>query len=143
MKRLITSAAAIALALLSLERGQAQQPTILQIRATGVDDLRRWDSYVSGRERAGELKALRVDRDPSLPSRSVERLQQYHQGVQVWGAQVVRDSSSGLAESIFGEITPPLTLSTTPALSREDAGGRLLNGASTLLVQPELVVLPM
>jgi thermolysin len=143
MKHLIAATAVVALVLLSLEHGQAQQSSSLQIRATGVDDLRRWDSYVTARERAGELKALRVDHDPSIPSRSIERLQQYHEGVQVWGAQVVRDSSSGLTESIFGEVTPPLALSTTPALSRDDASARLLMGTTTLLVVPELVVLPI
>ena len=144
MKRLIASVAAAAVLVLPLERGSAQQPSTLQIRATSLDDLRRWDSYVSARERAGELKIVRVDRDPSIAGRAIERLQQYHQGVPVWGAQVVRDASSGVAESIFGEISAPLTVATEPALSLDDARTRLLDSAgATLLRQPQLVVLPM
>ncbi len=144
MKRLIASVAAVAVVVLSLAPGSAQQSSTLQIRATSLDDLRRWDGYVSARERAGELKTLRVDRDPSMSARTIERLQQYHGGVPVWGAQVVRDASSGVAESIFGEISAPLTIATAPALSIDDARAQLLDGAgATLLRQPQLVVLPM
>ena len=144
MKRLIASVAAAALLVVPLERGSAQGPSTLQIRATSLDDLRRWDSYVSARERAGELKIVRVDRDPSIAGRAIERLQQYHQGVPVWGAQVVRDASSGVAESIFGEISAPLTIATDPVLSLNDARTHLLDSAgATLLRQPQLVVLPM
>jgi len=144
MKRLTASAAAAVVLALSLESGSAQQPSILRISATRLDELRRWDGYVSARERAGELKTLRVDRDPSVPGRAIERLQQYHQGVPVWGAQVVRDASSGVAESIFGELSASLTLATTPALSPDDARTRLLESAgATLLRQPQLIVLPM
>src|SRR6187402_2075384 len=144
MKRLTASAAAAVVLALSLESGSAQQPSILRISATRLDELRRWDGYVSARERAGELKTLRVDRDPSVPGRAIERLQQYHQGVPVWGAQVVRDASSGVAESIFGELSASLTLATDPVLSLNDARTHLLDSAgATLLRQPQLVVLPM
>ena len=56
----------------------------------------------------------------------------------------MRDASSGVAESIFGEISAPLTVATDPVLSLDDARTRLLDSAgATLLRQPQLVVLPM
>jgi hypothetical protein len=51
-------------------------------------------------------------RDPALPSRILERLQQFHNGVPIWGAEVVRDSDRGVVVAMFGELSPDLTLST-------------------------------
>jgi bacillolysin len=130
-----------AAALLWLDVGSAQQSPAVRFAATTIAELRTWDGYVTARERAGELQVMRVDRDPSLPDREVQRLQQYHQGVPVWGAQVVRDSTNGVTDSIFGELLPSLTLSTEPALSAADAQGLLSAGGATLLRQPTLTVL--
>ncbi len=95
------------------------------------------------RERDGNLRRSRLERDPMLPSRTLERLQQYHQGVPIWGAEVVRDSEAGLPISIFGEISPDLQLSINHALSAEDARAALLGlggPAAMLLVPPDLVI---
>ena len=144
MKRLIASVAAAAVLVLPLERRSAQQPSTLQIRATSLDDLRRWDSYVSARERAGEVKIVRVDRDPSIAGRAIERLQQYHQGVPVWGRRSCATPRAAWPNLSFGEISVPLTVATVPALSLDYARTHLLDSAgATLLRQPQLVVLPM
>jgi len=145
MTRLIAAAVAVTL-LLSLDVGSAQQPSTLRITATTGADLRTWDGYVTAQQRSGDLRAVRVERDPSIPARTIERLQQYHQGVPVWGAQVVRDSDSGVAESIFGEVAQALTLGTQPALSSAAAEQRVIGLAgadATVLRRPELVILPL
>jgi len=141
MKRWIVLVVATTAVVLSLDRGAAQQSSAVVIKATTAAELRTWDGYVTGRERSGELQVMRSERDPSLPSRIVDRLQQYHQGVPVWGAQVVRDTTNGVPESIFGDISPPLTIGTTPTLSSEDAQRLFAAGSIAVLRRPELTVL--
>jgi len=97
----VMAIATAAAAFLSLQVGSAQQPSSLRFNATTVTDLRTWDQFVSAQERAGGLRVTQVGQDPSLPSRTVERMQQYYQGIPVWGAEVVRDSDGGVPVSIF------------------------------------------
>ena len=131
-------------------RGSAQQPAQtlqpphLSIQATDLLQLRTWDAFVADELRTGDLRLQSAVVDPLLPTRVVERFDQFHNGVQIWGADIVRDSESGVPQSIFGEIaSPDLTLSTDPALSVEDARVALLRLGGTdalLLVWPELVI---
>jgi bacillolysin len=140
----ITATVLIAVALLvSRDVGSAQQQSGVAIRATTVGELRTWDGYVTARQRVGELQVLRVDRDPAVPDRLVERFQQFHQGIPVWGAQVVRDSTNGVAESIFGDLWPSLTVTTAPTLTTSAAQTLLSAGNAFLLKQPSLTVLEL
>src|SRR4030095_12224467 len=117
MKRVMAFATAAAALLLSLQVGSAQQPSSLRFNATTVNELRTWDQFVTAQERSGSLRVTQVAQDPSLPSRTVERLQQYYQGIPVWGAEVVRDSDSGgVPVSIFGGVSAPLDVDTPAAL---------------------------
>ena len=95
---------------------------MVRIAATTVNDLRTWDGYVTAALRTGDLRALSVEQDPSLPARRVERMQQYYQGVPIFGAQIVRDSDAGVAQSIFGEVPQTFTLDTRPGT--DCRGGR-------------------
>ena len=130
--------------------GSAQQPIQtpqtppVSIQATTVAELRTWDAFVTDGSRSGSLRLQRVDRDPLLPARLVERFDQFHNGVRIWGADVVRDSERGVPLSIFGELSPTLQLSTVPALSEGEARTALLRlgGADALLLGPlEVVIL--
>ncbi|HEY7188410.1 MAG TPA: M4 family metallopeptidase [Vicinamibacterales bacterium] len=141
MKRSIVLLVTTAALVLSLDRGVAQQVPAVLIKATTAAELRTWDGYVTARERSGELQVMRSDRDPSLPSRIVERLQQFHEGVPVWGAQVVRDTTNGVPESMFGDVSPSLSISTTPTLSSDEALRLFGAGAVSVLRRPELTVL--
>jgi len=128
----------------SHQTGSAQQAPARSIKATTAADLRTWDTYISASERAGTLRVRGAVRDPALPSRTLERLQQFHNGVPIWGAEVVRDSDRGVVVSMFGELSPDLTLSTQAALSVDDAGARIRRDAgdgATLLRAPELTIL--
>jgi bacillolysin len=145
MKRLIAAAAAAGALMLWLDVGSAQQPSTLRIAATTAVELRTWDGYVTAQQRAGDLRPLSVESDPSIPARTIERLQQYHQGVPVWGSQVVRDSDRGVPESIFGEVSQALPVSTQPALSGAAAEQRAIGiggAGATLLRRPTLTILP-
>lgn len=128
------------------ERGGAQQPTTLRVHAAGIAELRIWDAYVSRAALEGSLRLRRIDRDPATPSHAIERFEQSHRGVPIWGAEVVRDSERGVTQWLFGNLAPALTISTDPSLTIGTARDRVLQVAGTngsLLREPALVVLPL
>jgi thermolysin len=153
--RRVSSIALIASAAfwLSDSRPSAQQtdkisePTpLVTIQATSISDLRRWDPLVTEGSRSGTLRRRSIERDPMLPLRTVERFEQYYHGVRMWGADVVRDSQEGVPLSIFGVLSPDLTLSADPTLTPDAAREALLRigGEEPLLLTPhELVILPL
>lgn len=127
------------------ERSVAQQAAALRIHATGIAEVRVWDRLVSQFAQEGSLRLQRVDRDPAMPSHTIERFQQSHHGVPIWGAEVVRRSDRGVAEWLFGHLAPELTISTSPGLTMEAARAAFLTRAGAtgaLRRQPTLVVLP-
>ena len=137
MKRVTGIAIAAAALFLSLQIGSAQQASSLRFNATTADDLRTWDQYVTAQERSGTLRVIQVEQDPSLPSRTIERMQQYHQGIPVWGAEVVRDLAGGVPVSIFGDVLAPFTLDTTPVVTADAARQTFLSSvASATLLRP-------
>jgi thermolysin len=128
----------------SLDVGSAQQAPVLRFNATSIADLRTWDGFVTARERSGELRVREVAQDPSLPSRTIERLQQYYQGVPLWAAEVVRDSEGGVPVSIYGEISAQPAVDAQPGLTSDAASQLLLSRAGSgaaLLRTTDLVVL--
>jgi thermolysin len=145
MARLTAAVLAGAAFLLWMDVGSAQQPSsMLRIAATTTNDLRTWDQYVTTQLRSGDLRVMSVEQDPSLPARRVERMQQYYQGVPIFGAQVVRDAESGVAHSVFGEVPQALSLDTRPILSPAAAERESLSGSgagATTVRRPELVIL--
>jgi len=143
MKRVMAMVVAAATLSISLDVGSAQQSSTLRFNATG-NDLRVWDQFVTAQERAGALRVERATQDPSVPSRTVERLQQYYQGVPVWGAEVVRDLDRGVPVSIFGDLSTQLDLDTQPGMTVDAASQLLLSRAASgaALLRPlTLVVL--
>ena len=145
-RKLIALAVVITLATLVQETGQTQHLPLLQIHATQPDDLRSWDNYVTARERTGNLRVLTVDDDPLMPSRRIERLQQFHEGVPIWGATIVRDlDRSNVPQSFFGTLSPDLTLSVEPGgVSAAAARAALLavgGSEGVFLREPTLVIL--
>jgi thermolysin len=146
MTRLTAAVLAAVAFVLWMDVGSAQQPTSrIRIAATTVNELRTWDQAVTAQLRTGDLRTVSVERDPSLPSRRVERMQQYYEGVPIYGAQIVRDSDSGVAQSIFGEVPQGIGPDTRPVLTAATAETEALNrvGADArLLRRAELVILP-
>jgi bacillolysin len=147
MTRLTAAVLAAAAFVLWMDTGSAQQPSsMLRIAATTVNDLRTWDQTVTTQLRSGDLRMVSIEQDPSLPSRQVERMQQFYQGVPVYGAQIVRDSESGVAQSIFGEVPQALSIDTTPALDAAGAERAMMSAAGAgarLVRRMELTILPM
>jgi thermolysin len=131
-------------------RGSAQQANVqgsrgaVSVRATTISELRTWDTFVTEGSRSSALRLRSEQRDPALPARTVERFDQFHDGVKIWGADIVRDSEQGVPHSIFGQLSPALTLSVEPSLIASAAREALLlvgGTESLLLTEPELVIL--
>jgi bacillolysin len=121
----------------------SQAERTIRIHGTSADDLRRWDAYVIQRERSGELRRRTAERDPAMPGRTVERLDQFHRGVRIWGSEIVRDLDGTQARAIFGVLAPDLNLAVDPALSADEVRPALLRDAgndATLLTEPELLI---
>ena len=126
-------------------QGAASTP-LRHVNATRVDDLRTWERYLVDGERSGLLRLRTSREDPDMPARRVERLDQYHNGVRIWGADVVRNSERGVPASIFGVLAPDLSLSTDPGLTADQAVTAMLRVAgpdSSVLRESELLVLPL
>src|SRR5262245_43630554 len=63
--------------------------------------LGAWSAVVSEAARTGSLRLQSADRDPMLPTHIVERFDQFHHGVRIWGANIVRDTERGVPHVIF------------------------------------------
>ena len=84
--------------------------------------------------------------DTFLPGRTHERLQQFHRGVPVVGAEVTRQLDGGVTVSLSGTVHRGIGLDAVPALSAQEAGriaGRTAGGRILAGQSPELVVLPL
>jgi thermolysin len=119
----------------------------IHITATSVNAAADWDRQIDGLRGAGALR-LSVSRpDLLMPGRTHERLDQYFNGVRIFGAQTVRQvGADGRAVSVFGTVHTQLALDTTPALSADQAIARAvaITGGTLLPARaPELVILPL
>ena len=144
MKRVMAIGLAAVGLCVPLGVGSAQQAPVVRFNATSIADLRTWDAFVTARERAGELRVRQVSQDPSLPLRTIERLQQFYQGVPVWAAEVVRDSEGGVPVSIYGELSAQPSVDPQPGLTPDAASQLLVSRAgagSALSGTIDLVVL--
>ncbi|HYM25775.1 MAG TPA: M4 family metallopeptidase [Vicinamibacterales bacterium] len=119
--------------------------TALAVSTPTPEDVRSWDQQVDQMLRAGDLRVRQTSRDPLLPGRSHERLDQYVRGVRIVGGDVTRQTDATGTVSVFGMVHSGVDISTTPALSvdaarqaiESAAGGDVLGG------DPELVILPL
>jgi len=95
--------------------------------------------------REGRLVAARTQRDGQMPGRSHERLNQYHQGVRVFGGQLVWQKEGGRILSVTGSLYDGIEADTRPSLTAEAAARRALEGAPSARVvgRVQLVILPL
>ena len=108
--------------------------------------LRTWDDTVARMLRNKEL-VVRLERaDTLIPGRSVEQLDQYHEGVRIWGGSLSRQlDRDGIAISVFGTLYSDFTLDVVPVVDQQDAKRAIERIGGTELGpdrQPELVILP-
>jgi|RhiMetdeSRZDD1v2_1073273.scaffolds.fasta_scaffold131181_2 bacillolysin len=123
-------------------RAQTRLRTVV---ATTLADLRTWDATVDRMKRDDGLRVRRSVEDPMLPGRTHERLDQFHQGVRVYGGDIARQSDHGLTVSIFGTIYEGIDLDVRPALSIDDVKAIVERQSGVALGPervPELMILP-
>ena len=117
----------------------------LRISATTAASVQEWDARVERWTDTGELRRLRVTPDTLLPNRVHERLQQFHEGVPVFGASVTRQLEGSLTVSLFGAVFTGIDVPVTPALSpgeARDVVQQIAGDAAVVQAIPTLVVFP-
>ena len=95
---------------------------------------------------SGHLVYERSQGDGSFQGRHHERMNQYHNGIRVFGGQLVWQKQSGLVLSVTGNLYDDIGINTTPSLTASQAEARALEleGPEAFVVgDTELVVLPL
>lgn len=91
-------------------------PEVVVLNATQKNKLRQTDRLVDQLVRTGQLRLNKIVQDTLIPNRQHERFSQYHKGLKVYGADVTRQTETGLTVSIFGQFYPNIKIETTPSL---------------------------
>jgi bacillolysin len=138
--------AGLALATLAMPgtRAQGRRP-VPAINPATVTDLRAQDDRVTRLLRGGGLRMRDARPDKLVAGRRIERADQYHRGVRVFGADVARQTARGQVISILGTVYDGITVDTTPAVSEPDAR-RTVEARAGVALGPtrrgELVIYP-
>ena len=119
-RRPIPAAATILLLLGGLPAA-AQPDNRMTVAAVDASALRDWDNVVDGLDRAGGLR--RYDSQPNLylPGLQSERFAQYHEGIPVYGADLIRQTEAGVTTAILGTLFTGIDVDTTPGLTLSEA----------------------
>jgi bacillolysin len=123
----------------------AQGRSSRTIAATDGTAIRTWDTAVDRMARDGSLKVKRTDEDTLIPNRVHERLDQYHQGVRVYGADITRQTDRGVTVSVFGNLYSDINISVDPDLTASDAAAIVKRESGVDLgpeKMPQLLILP-
>ena len=122
------------------------QVRVQTVAPTTAGAVRDWDNTVNSMVRTRELQVRLQRPDTLMPGRTLEQLDQYYNGVRVWGGGVSRQLDGLTAISIFGTIYPDIALDSTPTVTQQDAKSAIERAGGAELgpgAQPELVILPM
>ena len=138
--------AIIAIGLTLPVQPSAQGATGLRaVAATAARDLRDWDTQITRMVRDGQVRSRGEDADLLVAGRTHERLDQYYQGVRVFGGELVRQADEGQTVSVFGALYTGVGLDVDPTLSPADVADIIEEMTGVALGAeraPELVVLP-
>ena len=148
--RRLTLAIGVALVLVAWHPFPGGRALHGQVRATTVapgtlDGVRDWDNTVNRMVRTSELQVRLQRADTLIPARTIEQLDQYYQGLRVWGGSVSRQLEGLTAISVFGVLYSDIAVDTTPTLTQTDAVAAIerIGGAKSAPDRlPELVILP-
>ena len=77
----------------------------------------------------GELNIAGLHTDTMMPGRAVERLGQFHEGLPVFGGQVVRQMDGRAIVSVTGRLYEALEIDVNPSITPEQAGAAALASA--------------
>ncbi len=142
----VVSTLVVALGVLALAQRTGQGPTgasrMFPVPDQAVRDL---DTRLEAMERTHELRLRTTQIDTMVAGRSFERLDQYYNGVPVFGGEAVRETDGVTTRSITASLYNGIAIDTAPSLSPAAAAAvfTTVTGARTLApVNPQLVVLP-
>ena len=115
-----------ALAALVLWLGHAPAPAQppegrLTVAAVDFPALRDWDDVIDREIRAGGLRRYDTRPNPYRQALRSERFAQHHEGVPVYGADLVRQTEGGVTTALLGTLFTGIGVDTTPGLSAADA----------------------
>ena len=146
VRRTLAILAVLSAALLTPTHPSAQDGSNRRgVTASDARDIRAWDAQITRMTRGGQLRSRGEEADLLMEGRSHERLDQFHQGVRVFGGELVRQASGGQTVSVFGSVYTGIRVDTEPALAPRDAAAivsEMTGAAIGPEPAPELVVLP-
>ena len=146
-RTLVASVAVSASIVMALSHGLVRaQSRSSSIVATQGSSLRALDSSVDRMVRDGSLQLRRSDEDTLIPNRTHERLDQFYKGVRVFGADLSRQTESGLTVSMFGNVYSDINISVDPDLTAGDAAAVVTQDSGARLgpeKMPQLLILPI
>jgi Zn-dependent metalloprotease len=117
----------------------------MRIATKDTAEARDWAARVRSMERSGGLRVRQRRADTLVTGRTHERLDQYHRGVRIFGADVSQQVARGEVVSLYGRLYDDIDADTTPLLQADDARAIVQKRTGVELgtrKQPELVVLP-
>lgn len=86
-----------------------------------IGELRLQDARVDRMRRAGDLRVREGVADKLVPGRRIERTDQYHRGVRVFGGGVTRQLAAGQTVSLFGTLYDDIEVDPSPRVSELEA----------------------
>jgi hypothetical protein len=90
------------------------------VSATAARDVREWDTQITRMLRDDQIRSRAEDADPLVEGRTVERLDQYHRGVRVFGGELVRQAEGGQTVSVFGALYAGIRIDVDPTVGPSD-----------------------
>jgi thermolysin len=116
----------------------------LRVVATSRSSVQEWSGRVDQLLASGDLGVRLVRKDTMIPGRQHERLAQLHQGVPVFGGELIRQSDLSGTLTVFGMYYEGIGVEVEPTLGPRQIEGLLAErGGRPFADEPELLVLPL
>jgi thermolysin len=132
---------ALGVALPALAQGHEER-----IAASEGAELVNWTARLQQMADAGQIRLSQTREDTLVPGRRHQRFAQLHQGVPVWGGELVAQSAPGAVVSVFGTVYQSIDIDARPTLQASDAVAAVAKAGREPFGRegrPELVVLPL
>lgn len=118
----------------------------VQVGAVAASSVSEWASRLDHLEESGRLAVRLARNDTMIPGRRHERLAQLHEGLRVFGGELIRQSDPSGPLTVFGTYYEGIAVDTRPTLSARDVESRLAGRGGVPFGargSPELLVFPL
>ncbi len=106
----------VAVASTTAQNPSAVPPNDVTVFASEPAEALEWDARIRSLEGAGTLQRVAVHEDTVAPGWQHERLHQYHRGLRVFGAQVIRHTGPRAIVTVNGKFRDKLDVNTTAGI---------------------------